>query len=355
MTGTEGHDHADTRYLDAKATVDDRALDRRVADRLREELPPSPTVFDAGCGTGVTLPRLREWGVEPAGYRGVDTDAGLVAAARERHAADTVSFAVGDAVAAAREAADGSFDPDLAVAGSFLDLVPVGEAVDTLAAAVGPGGLVYAPFTFDGRTTFAPAHPADDLVERIYHETIDAQPGRNVRAGRAAVDHCRRADGQLLAVGASDWVVRANDDGYPNDERYFLSCILGFVADALFVDGGDGEGPTDSAEAESVDADPTDRAGGAVADADPTDRAGGTVADADPTDRAGGTVADADPTDRAGGTVADADPTDRAATALTDTDHTAADLRDWLQCRRRQAEAGELVYTASQFDVLYRA
>lgn len=303
-----GHDHADTRYLDAKASVDDRALNRRVADRLRTALPDAPVVFDAGCGTGVTLPRLREWGVEPGGYRGVDTDPGVVAAACERHAGDGVAFETGDAVAAARAVADGSFDPDLAVAGSFLDLVPVGDAVDALAAAVAPGGLVYAPFTFDGRTSFAPTHPADDLVERVYHETIDAQPGRDTRAGRAVIDHCRRADGRLLAVGASDWVVRPVDGEYPDDEAYFLSCILDFVADALFEDGAEGtDTATDGADApfEGDDDGP--------------------------------------------------DPTARAGAAVADTDHTVADLWDWLRTRRRQAAAGDLVYTAGQFDVLYRA
>ena len=327
------HDHADPRYLDAKASVDDRAVDGRVRDQLLSALPEGPTVFDAGCGTGVALGRLREWGVDPEAYHGVDTDAGLIAVARDRHDEPSVSFAAGDAVAAAERVATAERaaapertvtagepvpTPDLAVAGSFLDLVPVGEALDALAAAVAPGGLVYAPFTFDGTTGFAPSHPADDLVERLYHAEIDAQAGRNTHAGRAAVDHCRRADGTLLAVGASDWIVRPTADGdYPADERYFLTTILGYVADALFADGGDTPTSRDT-DASDTDASGTD-AGGADA-----------------------------------GDPASWKPTPRAVAAVDDTDHTVADLRDWLRTRRRQLAAGELVYLAHQLDVLYR-
>jgi SAM-dependent methyltransferase len=341
------HDHTDPRYLDAKASVDDRAVDGRVRDRLLSALPERPTVFDAGCGTGVALGRLRGWGVDPEAYHGVDTDAGLIAVARDRHDEPGVSFAAGDAVAAAERVATAERavtagepvpTPELAVAGSFLDLVPVGEAMDALAAVVAPGGLVYAPFTFDGTTGFTPSHPADDLVERLYHAEIDAQPGRNTHAGRAAVDHCRRADGTLLAVGASDWVVRPTADGdYPADERYFLATILGYVADALFVDGGDTRTgrDTDASDASASDTGVSDTG---VSDTDASD------ADTDETDAGGANASDP----------ASWEPTPRAVAAVDDTDHTVADLRDWLRTRRRQLAAGELVYLAHQLDVLYR-
>jgi SAM-dependent methyltransferase len=319
------HDHTDVRYLDAKASVDDRAFSRRVRDQLIAALPAAPTVFDAACGTGVALDRLREWGVEPAAYRGVDTASEVIRVARDRHSESAVEFATGDAITVAERiaagddrvaAADGlSADepitkPDLVVAGCFLDLVPVEEALDAFTAATVSDGLVYAPFSFDGTTEFTPSHRADDLVTEIFHGEIDAHDGRDSGAGRAAVDYCRRADGQLLAVDAADWVVRPTADGeYPNDEQYFLATILGYVADALFVDGGDAH----------------------------------TAADAD-----GHTVADA------GDAAENWEPTARAVTALDDTDLAVADLRDWLQTRRRQLADGELVYLAHQLDVLYQ-
>ena len=296
-TGSSDHDHTDVRYLDAKISVDDRAFSRRVRDRLLAALPTTPTVFDAACGTGVALDRLREWGVEPAVYHGVDTAADVIRVARDRHSGPTVGFATGDAITAADRVTTGGdpiATPDLVVAGCFLDLVPVEAALDAFTAAAAPGGLVYAPFSFDGTTEFAPAHRADDLVTSVFHAQIDAHDGRDSGAGRAAVDYCRRADGKLLAVDAADWIVRPAAAGaYPDDERYFLATILGYVADALFVDGGDG---------------------------DPEQW----------------------------------EPTPRATAAVDDGARTVPDLRDWLQTRRQQLATGELVYLAHQLDVLYR-
>ncbi|QLG28123.1 class I SAM-dependent methyltransferase [Halorarum halophilum] len=250
-------EHARVRYLDAKRTVDERAFDRRVRERLRSALPPAPSVFDAGAGTGVTVPRLLDWGVDAGRYRGVERSAELVEHAREARAAELeragydpdptesgfrvadleVAFERGDALEAARTA-----DADLVVAQAFVDLVSLPEAVDAFEAALAPGGLAYFPITFDGGTIFQPDHPDDDAVERAYHRSIDDRPGRDSRAGRHLLDLLRRADGDLLAVGASDWIVRPHDGSYPADEAYFLECILGFVADALADADVDAEG-----------------------------------------------------------------------------------------------------------------
>lgn len=250
-------EHARVRYLDAKRTVDDRAFDRRVRERLLSALPPSPSVFDAGAGTGVTVPRLLEWGVDAGRYRGVERSAALVEHAREARTSELeragydpdptesgfrvanleVAFERGDALEAARTA-----DADLVVAQAFADLVSLREAVDAFEEALVPGGLAYLPITFDGGTVLQPDHPDDDAVERAYHRAIDDRPGRDSRAGRHLLDLLRRADGDLLAAGASDWVVRPRGGSYPADEAYFLECVLGFVADALEEVGHDADG-----------------------------------------------------------------------------------------------------------------
>lgn len=241
-------DHARVRYLESKRTVDDRALSRRVRDELLDRLPPSPTVFEAGSGTGVTVPRLLSWGVDFDRYRGVDESARIVEYAREARAAELadggravtrtdegfvvdgadVEFVVGDATESLRDAA-----PDLLVAQAFMDLVPVEETVARIERSLPPGGLAYFPTTFDGGTIFQPDHPDDDAVEAAYHRAIDAEPGRDSRAGRRLLDRLRRGDGDILAVDASDWVVHPRDGAYPADEAHFLSCILDYVADAL--------------------------------------------------------------------------------------------------------------------------
>jgi len=60
-------EHALPRYLESKRSIDDRALAPRVRDRFLAELPASPEILEAGCGTGVTVPRLlaRNAGMDP--------------------------------------------------------------------------------------------------------------------------------------------------------------------------------------------------------------------------------------------------------------------------------------------------
>jgi SAM-dependent methyltransferase len=272
--------HARRRYLTAKRSVDDRARDRRVADRLRSALPDHPHVVEAGCGTGLAVPTLYEWGLTPASYHGVDTDPGIVAFARHlvprvlrRHGYEAVGTAegcrvdgtdvafevvdalqLGDALQRPPESAldesvsEGSVSEeseavggaDLLLAQAFLDRVPLGAALDAVERALSPGGLAYAPITFDGETVFLPEHPADGPVVEAFHRDIDSTAGRDSRAGRHLLERLRERDADLLAVGASDWVVRPVDGEYPADERYFLACILGFVADAVVdVPGGE--------------------------------------------------------------------------------------------------------------------
>jgi SAM-dependent methyltransferase len=255
-------DGAATRYLEAKRSVDDRALSRRVRDRLLEALPDVPRVLEAGCGTGVTVPRLLDWGVTAGSYRGVDRDEGVVSFAREVRPAEMrraghgvvetdggfaagdfeVRFEVGDALVVfgdggdagnGRDAGDAG-DADLFVASAFADLVPLDALVDAFETALRPGGLAYLPITFDGGTVFQPDHPADDAVGRAYHRAIDGVPGRDARAGRHLVDLLGRRSGDLLSVAASDWIVRPRGEEYPADEAYFLGCILGFVEEALW-------------------------------------------------------------------------------------------------------------------------
>jgi SAM-dependent methyltransferase len=250
------HEHGQWRYLAAKASVDDRARSRRVRDCLRDALPEDPEVVEAGCGLGGTVPHLYDWGVAPSAYRGVDTAERVVALTRRltpcvlrRHgleAEDTpagcrvdgarIAFETGDALDALPGAG-----ADLLVAQSFLDLVDLDAALDAIDAALAPGGLAYAPLTFDGVTLFQPDHPADDRVLDAYHDAIDSEPGRDSRAGRHLLDLLRgREDATLLAAAASDWLVRPIGGAYRADERYFLDRILDFVADAARgVDGGE--------------------------------------------------------------------------------------------------------------------
>src|ERR1700748_2750177 len=72
------------RYLAAKTTVDDRALNGHVLAELRRLLPPgAPRVLEVGAGLGTMVARLMDWGVVSAGeYILLDADQQLLDGSR---------------------------------------------------------------------------------------------------------------------------------------------------------------------------------------------------------------------------------------------------------------------------------
>lgn len=275
-------EHTDVRYLTAKRSVDERALSRRVRDRVVAELPHAPRIVEAGPGVGLSVPRLLSWGVTDGNYRGIEVDSEIAAHARTtlpwmlrragyevtrtsrgcRVEGLSVAFDVGDAVETlgevdgedsdamrgdeTRKANDGTSrelrSVDLLLAQSFMDLVDREAALNAFERTLAPGGLAYFPITFDGETVFQPDHPRDDAVLAAYHRAIDAEPGRDSRTGRHLANDLRARDGTVLEIAASDWIVSPCDGAYPHDERYFLRRILRFVEEALTshpVEGGE--------------------------------------------------------------------------------------------------------------------
>lgn len=250
------------RYLRAKRTVDDRALDRRLLDRLRGGLEALAAereplrILEVGAGIGTMIERAVEWGLFPAGaiqYTAVDIDDANVETLRrglpERIAGRDASVTAGETltldgadwtvtvepiVADAVEYVTGADrEWDLLVGAALLDIVPLAD-LPALLGGLDTGGLFYFPITFDGATRFQPAHPADRAVERHYHDHMDGKPGGNSRAGGATLARCRALDGvTLLDAAGSDWIVRPVDDGYPGDEAYFLRHILETVETAV--------------------------------------------------------------------------------------------------------------------------
>jgi SAM-dependent methyltransferase len=68
------------RYLAAKTTVDDRALNGHVLAELRRLMPAgAPRVLEVGAGLGTMVARLMDWGVVGTGeYILLDTDRQLL-------------------------------------------------------------------------------------------------------------------------------------------------------------------------------------------------------------------------------------------------------------------------------------
>lgn len=310
-----------TRYLAAKRSVDDRALNRQVWQALVANLPTSRPddplrVLEIGCGIGTMLARMLEWDLlEHAAYAGIDSSVENITQARgsmtswaSEHGYSSGAYPPQEQLSAAQpqhipegkpkpfplpparqcsgpaeqglvpmppadaaaqspgqpelhlsregrqisvelEAVDlfdfiprhaGQRSWDLIVAHAFLDLVDIPRSLPKIFRLAHPGTLLYFTLVFDGATILEPGleQKFDELVERLYHRTMDeritgATPSGDSRSGRHLFMHLRQAGAQLLAAGGSDWVVFPGAGGYPGDEAYFLHFILHTVEVAL--------------------------------------------------------------------------------------------------------------------------
>jgi hypothetical protein len=310
------------RYLLAKQSVDDRALNKDVLAALKAELSvfdirasvehPLMTIIEVGAGIGTMLTRLLRWDILPPNvdYTLVDEmpenitfarqwlpawarDNGYevevlpnesirLSVSRQQSVTKSVSVHLAQAdvfdyirsrsssVYPLPSAADPSAHPllsvdnpsvhplpsvdnraDLLIAHAFLDLLPMPESLPKLFPLLKPRGLAWLTINFDGLTTLEPpfqfsadtpsVHPlpsadnrVDLLIERLYHQTMDSRPtGGDSKSGRHLFGHLKQASAEILAAGASDWVVYPFKGQYPADEAYFLHFILRFFETSL--------------------------------------------------------------------------------------------------------------------------
>ena len=247
------------RYLSAKTTVDDRALNRHVLAEFRRLMPAgAPRVLEVGAGLGTMVARLMDWGVVSGGeYILLDTDRQLLDCARlwlcDWAAARGLrsdllpdGLQVGDLRVRLVHAELGSYletahgaPADVLIANAVLDLVDVPAVLPGLLRLLVPGGVYWFTINYDGESVFAPGHPGDDQVMGAYHRDMDervryGRPAGESRTGRRLFHHLRDAGAPALAVGSSDWVVYpALDGSYSADEAYFLRSIVNTIQDAL--------------------------------------------------------------------------------------------------------------------------
>ncbi len=252
------------RYLLAKQTVDDRALNQHVFEAVRGSLPGQRPlrVVEVGAGIGSMLRRAISWGLlDRAEYIAVDQSSENITFARDwlpdwASEAGLGVEAVGEAfrltggrceVRAQLVAAD-VFDTirsepppsDLLIAHAFLDLLPLPDSLGPLLSLLKPGGLGWLTLNIDGATIFEPVVDStfDALVEDLYHKSMDArltggQPSGDSRTGRHLFTALRSVGAEILEAGASDWVVFPRSGAYPADEAYFLHFILHFFEESL--------------------------------------------------------------------------------------------------------------------------
>ena len=246
------------RYLLAKQAIDDRAINRHVLEALRANLPRTPLrVVEVGAGMGTMLARLLSWDVlECARYVHVDslaeniefalewlpawaTGAGFCVE-REGERCLRLYNARQDVTVSLEQAEVQEYirrQPEpaqLLIAHAFLDLLPMPDSLDGLLSLT--SDLAWLTLNFDGLTSLEPVlDPVlDERIERLYHRTMDIRPtGGDSRSGRRLFGHLRLAGADVLAAGASDWVVYARGGQYPPEEAYFLRFILHFIEEAL--------------------------------------------------------------------------------------------------------------------------
>jgi SAM-dependent methyltransferase len=255
MTQPPADYHSFTRYLAAKRTVDDRALNhhvwedlrRRVDERLRKTATPF-RVLEIGAGIGTMIERAVEWGLFAAQrqgvhYTAVDSAPENIAVARNRLRSvapwlhlELLQTDVRDLV---RDPAQ-TGRCDLLIANAFLDLVDAPSLLPRLAQLLCPGGLAYFTINFDGATILEPeTDPVlDCAIEEAYHHTMDTRvldggPSGDSRTGRHLFGHLPRGGFHILSAGSSDWVVFPVHGRYPADEAYFLHWIVATMQGAL--------------------------------------------------------------------------------------------------------------------------
>lgn len=245
-------------YLLSKQSVDDHALNKDVLNAVKINLPSQPIcIIEVGAGIGTMLRRLIRWDViAQAEYVLVDelaeniesaaewipqwgAEAGLSVERTERN-----QLRMFDATREVRIRLERTdvFDfiqrneepADLLIAHAFLDLLPMPESLPKLFSLT--KDLAWLTINFDGVTTFEPTIDTalDKQIERLYHKTMDARTtGGDSQSGRHLFGHIKHVGAEILAAGASDWVVHALNGKYPEDEAYFLHFILHFFEESL--------------------------------------------------------------------------------------------------------------------------
>ena len=213
------------RYLAAKTTVDDRALNRHVLAELCRLMPAgAPRVLEVGAGLGTMVARLMDWGAVGAGeYILLDADRQLLDRSRRwlwdwtaarglRSDLLPDGLRVGDLrvrlvhaeLGSYLEAAHGA-PADVLIANAVLDLVDVPAVLPGLLRLLVPGGVYWFTINYDGESIFAPGHPHDDQVMQAYHRDMDDRfrYGRRAgesRTGRRLFHHLRDAGAPGPAV-----------------------------------------------------------------------------------------------------------------------------------------------------------
>lgn len=253
----------DPRYLAAKKSIDDRALNHHVWKTLHQALSHSKgseslKILELGAGIGTMLERLVDWGLltGPSTYLATDMDPCQLSAARKHLSqwaekqGHSLSWAGGVGrlkttraeislrleSATVEELADrsDSLGPfHLIIAHAVLDLVDFPAVLPRLLSRLTNGGLGYFTCNFDGETVFLPTHVGEEEIIRCYHNSMEARLTGASHTGRRLLTFLQSSGFEILAAGSSDWVIHPQRAGYSLDETFFLHSIIETVEKEL--------------------------------------------------------------------------------------------------------------------------
>lgn len=257
----------DPRYLTAKKSIDDRALNQFVWNELCQTLPQTTgaepaNIIEIGAGIGTMLARIVDWGLltGPATYLATDCDAGLLQLAQgylatwadergytmqwlgkqrgrlvTKHSEIALVFeTVRAEEMASRIETRTTFD--LIIAHAVLDLLDLPAVLPGLLAQLTNNGLAYFTCNFDGSTLFFPEYPGgeeeQDILRR-YHASMEARMIGASNTGRRLLSLLQGPDLELLAAGSSDWIIHPRNGTYSGDEAVFLHALIAGVEKEL--------------------------------------------------------------------------------------------------------------------------
>ena len=253
------------RYLEAKRTVDERAINQHVWRRFIEQLNATKNdhtlrILEIGAGTGSTfLKVLDNLSHQDIIYRVVDLEGEHIDALfyklkrwAEYEGGDIKEDAEGVVVNMPGRSIEVrasvcdivhflqsrtvSHLYDVVIGQAILDLFDIRNLLSLLSKALRDGGLYYFSINFDGVTAFLPEYnnEVDSLVEKIYHDSMKGERRDGSQSGRRVLVELMRLGAKIIQAGSSDWIVHPSENGgYIEDEEYFLIEILNFVKKEL--------------------------------------------------------------------------------------------------------------------------
>ena len=264
------NEYSFSRYLVAKKSVDDRALNKNVLQSLVNALKErndgmTLQILEIGAGIGTMLERLMGWGIlNNACYEAIDLNPDHINEARRlipiwscaqgfeltescdselciRRKTENISVrfeSIDLYEFIARE--QGKRRWDLLIAHAFMDLIDASRVLPGLISLMNPGGLLYLTMNYDGVTILEPPIDLtyDEQVFTFYNDSMDKRlvnglPSGDSHIGRHLFARFQEHNIQILAAGSSDWVVYPGVDAYPLDEAYFLHFIINLIDTTL--------------------------------------------------------------------------------------------------------------------------